>query len=72
MRFMPKLAVCVVLLLGLPACTTLDADMIKALAADSASFCARSGVAGGAGGDLFYFSAFSKNPLCAAGDDPSF
>ena len=50
MRFMPKLAVCVVLLLGLPACTTLDADMIKALAADSASFCARSGVAGGAGG----------------------
>ena len=50
MRFVLKLGFAVVLLLGLPACVTLDAEMIKALAADSASFCARSGVSGGAGG----------------------
>jgi hypothetical protein len=31
-------------------CATLDADMIRALAQDSASFCARSGISGGAGG----------------------
>lgn len=34
----------------LPGCATLDADMIRALADDSASFCARSKVSGGAGG----------------------
>mgnify|MGYP001559768709 CR=1 FL=1 len=45
-----KSGFCAALLFGLPACTTLDAEMIKALAADSASFCARSGVSGGAGG----------------------
>ena len=44
-----KLGFAVVLLLSLPACATLDAEMIRALAADSASFCARSGVSGGAG-----------------------
>lgn len=38
------------LLFLLQACTTLDADMIRALATDNASFCARSGVSGGAGG----------------------
>jgi len=31
-------------------CVTLDAEMIRALSADSASFCARSAVNGGAGG----------------------
>jgi hypothetical protein len=31
-------------------CTALDAEMIRALAADTASFCARSGISGGAGG----------------------
>lgn len=45
-----KLGFGAALLLGLRACTTLNADMIRALAEDSASFCARSGVAGGAGG----------------------
>ena len=50
MLSMLKLGFCAALLLSLPACATLDAEMIKALAADSASFCARSGVSGGAGG----------------------
>lgn len=50
MWLMRNLGFGAVLLLGLPSCATLDADMIRALAADSASFCARSGVAGGAGG----------------------
>jgi len=31
-------------------CATLDADMIRALSQDSASFCARAGASGGAGG----------------------
>ena len=31
-------------------CVTLDVEMIRALAADSASFCAYSGISGGAGG----------------------
>ena len=36
--------------LMLSGCVTLDADMIRALAADSASFCAKAGAFGGAGG----------------------
>ena len=31
-------------------CSALDVDMIRALTQDEASFCARSGISGGAGG----------------------
>ena len=44
---MKCLLLALVLLSG---CATLDAEMIRELAKDSASFCARAGVAGGAGG----------------------
>ena len=42
--------VCVCLFLAIPGCATLDADMIRELAKDHASFCARAGASGGAGG----------------------
>ena len=45
-----KYAILLVSILLCSGCATLDADMIRALAEDSASFCARAGASGGAGG----------------------
>ena len=44
------LAVSILLALASSGCVTLDVEMIRALAADSASFCAYSSLNGGAGG----------------------
>lgn len=44
------LAVSILLTLASSSCATLDADMIRALGQDSASFCVRSAAMGGAGG----------------------
>ncbi len=45
-----KYAVLLVSILLCSGCASLNADMIRALAQDSASFCARAGASGGAGG----------------------
>ena len=45
-----KYVILLVSILLCSGCATLDADMIRALAEDSASFCARAGASGGAGG----------------------
>ena len=45
-----KYAVLLVSVLLCSGCATLDADMIRALSQDQASFCARAGASGGAGG----------------------
>lgn len=56
---MRRIAILCVLGAFLPGCATLDADMIRELAKDEASFCAHAGARGGAGGGGLAMGALS-------------